>query len=108
MPGAEITVAVGQEGQVVGVLLALPLVHDEGVVDRNADDVIDAVLPEFGRQLVVARHVRGRAGRGEGAGQREDDNGFTFEDVIAGTVYPVVIATGAESNLGDGLAAMIV
>jgi hypothetical protein len=37
------------------MLLTLPLVHDEGVVDRHADDIVNTVLFEFGCKLIVAK-----------------------------------------------------
>ena len=73
----------------------------EGVVDRHAYDFVDPVLLEGRGQLVVARHVRGRAGRREGARQGEDNDGLACEDVIGGHVDPLVTATGVEGDLRD-------
>ena len=57
-----------------GLLVARPRAHHERVVDRHAQDLVDAL----GLQLVVVgevgRHVLGRARRRERAGQAEDDD----------------------------------
>ena len=55
-----------------GLLVAAPGAHHEGVVDRHAPDLVDAGGLQLVGLLDVARHVLGRAGRREGAGQAED------------------------------------
>ena len=42
----EVAVAIGDEGDVVGFLVVLPGIHDEGVIDGNAENVIHAQLLE--------------------------------------------------------------
>jgi uncharacterized protein (DUF1015 family) len=103
-----VTVSVRQKSQVVGVLFALPLVHDESVVYRDTNDLIYAVLLEDGCKLVVARYVSGRAGRGECTRERKDDDRLILEDFVRGEVDPFVFTTGSENYLGYCLAFMIV
>src|SRR5262249_50298090 len=60
------------------LLVLAPRAHDEGVVDGDAPHFVDAL----GLQLVdvghVARHVLGRAGGRERAGQAEDHDLLTL------------------------------
>ena len=105
---AEVTVSVRKEGQVVGVLFTLPLVHDESVVDRDTNDLVHTVLLEHRRKLVVTRYVSGRASRGKCARQREYDDGLVLEDFVRVDVDPLVLAAGSENDLGHCLAFMIV
>src|SRR3546814_9328620 len=51
---------------------ALPISHDEGVVDRGAGDLVDALRLQFVGLVDEARQMLGRTGRGEGAGDREE------------------------------------
>ncbi len=104
----ELGVAVRQHRQVVAVLVARPLLHDERVVDGQAHDVVDAVLAEHRRQLVVAGQVGGRAGGREGAGQREDDDVAALEQLAAVDGGPVVVAAHAERDVGDPVAFLAV
>ena len=56
------------------------------------------------RQLVVARQVGRRAGRREGAGQREHDDGFAFENIVREISSELIVDTGLESDLRNGFA----
>src|SRR5258705_656516 len=68
----EVGAAVGHHAHLAGSLLvATPGPHHERVVHRDAPDLVDAGVLEFFRLLDVARHVLGRAGRRERAGQAE-------------------------------------
>lgn len=100
----EFTVAVRYEGDVFRMLVSFPGVHDEGVVHGDAKNAVDAVLLEYAGQFVVARQVARRTGRRERARQRENNDGFVFEQVISGHINPLVALTGVESNLRNFLA----
>lgn len=49
MPALKWPLPSGKKSQVVGVLLTLPLVHNERVVDRDANDFVNAMLLESRR-----------------------------------------------------------
>ena len=101
----ELAVTVGEEGDVLGLLLVSPLVHDEGVVDGGADDLIDAVLLEDGGKLVVAGEMGAGAGGGEGSGEGEEDNGLVLEEILSGLLGPLTgLGAEGEDNLGDSFA----
>jgi hypothetical protein len=87
----------------VGVLFVLPLVHDESIVNRNADDFIDTLLLQRRRQLVVPRNVRRRTGRGERTRQGEYDHGPVFEQFVTADIDPFVALAGFENYLRDFL-----
>jgi len=65
----QVAAAVGDHQHLVAdVLVLAPGAHDEGVVDRQADDRVDALGPDRVGLLDEARQVARRAGRREGAG----------------------------------------
>src|SRR5690606_15603966 len=72
-PG-EITVPVGEEANVLGVLLGLPRIHHERVVDGDTDDLVDAERLEHGSELIETRDVSVRTGRCERSWKREHDD----------------------------------
>ena len=75
-------VAVGHHAHDAGgLLLAAPGAHDEGVVHRDAPDLVDALGLEGLGIFDEARHVLGRAGRGEGARQAEDGDLLAPDEV---------------------------
>jgi hypothetical protein len=88
------------------VKLPLPsgIVHDKGVVHRNTDDLVDTLCPQLRRQLVVARHVGGRAGGCKRPGKGKHDNGFTLEQLLGCDFLPFVATPHLESGIGDTLA----
>jgi len=100
----EFAVAVRDHDDVLGLLVLGPLVHDKGVVDRHAQDRVDALLGEHRRQFVVARQVCGRARRGEGARQREQHYGLAVEQFGRGHVLPLIVCTHTERDVGNALA----
>ena len=79
-----------------GFLVSQPSVHHESVVHGNADNAVHAAFFKFGGQFVVAWQVGRRASWSERAGQGEYGNGFAFEQVVCGNVYPSVVFTGVE------------
>ena len=102
--GAELTVAVGQQDDVGGLLVAGPFIHHERVIDRQAHHAVHAKPGERRCKFVVARQVAGRTRRGERAGKREHDNGLALEDVVCGDLLPGVVFTDLERNVGNALA----
>ena len=100
---AEGAVAVGDDGDVLRLLIRLPGVHDEGVVDRDAEDAVDAVVPEHPGQLVVARQMRRRTGWREGARQREDDDRLSREQLPGGDVHPLAALLDPEGDVWNPL-----
>src|SRR6202008_2462349 len=56
----------------LALLILAPRTHDEGVVDRDAPHLVHALGLELVDVLHVARHVLGRAGGRERAGQTEE------------------------------------
>ncbi len=97
-PLGELTVAIGNKPDIVGFLVLLPRIHDEGIIDRETDDVIHTVGLEYVGQFVKARQVGGGTGRGEGAGQREHHHGLALEQLIRADIAPLTAFTGLENN----------
>jgi len=92
------------ERDVLGVLVLRPLRHHERVVDRDADDRVDAARLELGEQLVVARNVGVRTGGRERAGEREEHDLFAREHVRCLDVLPLAVGgAGLERDLGNAL-----
>ncbi len=48
--GNQFVIAIGERGDVFGPLILLSLIHDEDVIDRQVDDLIDAVGARHGRR----------------------------------------------------------
>ena len=103
----EITVTIGNQGDIVTFLVFGPFVHDEGVVNRETDNFVYTVGFEDAGKLVVAGEVAGGAGGGEGTGEGEDHHVSAVEDVFAVNVFPFPILTGAEDNLGNSLSGFV-
>src|SRR3546814_13442182 len=78
----------GNELDVVQALLLAPGIHHEGVVHRETVDLVDAFGLELRIELVEIRELVGRAGRREGAGQREQHHALALEVVVGGLVLP--------------------
>eukprot|EP00581_Thalassiosira_minuscula_P022553 CAMPEP_0184425712 /NCGR_PEP_ID=MMETSP0738-20130409/138266_1 /TAXON_ID=385413 /ORGANISM="Thalassiosira miniscula, Strain CCMP1093" /LENGTH=156 /DNA_ID=CAMNT_0026788669 /DNA_START=199 /DNA_END=669 /DNA_ORIENTATION=- len=102
--------AVRDDVDVFYVLRFGPLVHYEAVVHGHAVDAIDAIFLELGEVFFKAGQLVCGTGRGESAGQREQDHALAFEVVVAGHVLPAewvraahrfVTHTGFEDNIGD-------
>src|SRR6185503_11589566 len=79
-------------------------VHDECVVDRNADDLVDTIRVKRGCELVVAGHVRARARRRESPGQGEYDDVLALEDLVGRDVAPLAAYARAERDVRNSLA----
>ena len=78
----------------LGLLVAAPGAHDEGVVDGDAPDLVDPARLELVEVLQVARDVLGRAGGRERAGQAEDG------DLLAGHELVDFEGIGADRAAG--------
>lgn len=78
-----------------------PLEHHEGVVDTDADDVIDTELFEIVVSGFVAWSVGGGAGWGEGARQAKDDDVFATEQFFGGDVLPAVGVWATDGFVAD-------
>src|SRR5205814_4197016 len=75
--------AVRHHSYLAGSLLILrPRAHDEGVVDRHAENVVDALGFELRVVREVARHVLRGAGRRERAGQTEQHDPLAAREVV--------------------------
>ena len=57
MAAAERAIAVRQESNRLGVLIALPGSHDKRIIHRQADDIVDAVFAQLRSQLHESRYV---------------------------------------------------
>jgi hypothetical protein len=101
-PG-EIAVAVGYAAHLGYAPRLAPGVHDERVVDRQAEHLVDAVHPQCRGELVEARQVLFGTGGRERPRQGEQDHGAPGEKVVAREVGPVAITAHAEGDLGDAL-----
>src|SRR5439155_2711028 len=65
-----------------GFLVLGPRAHDERIVDRDADDVVDALCLERIVIRDIARHMLRRARRGERPWKAEDDNLLAFGEIF--------------------------
>jgi hypothetical protein len=102
---------VGGIGLLLGeALVQTPLAHDEGVVNREAVDLIDTSGLDRLVVALVARKVGGGASGSEGAWEGKDDDSLAGEEVIGGDILPlervlrlqsVVADTGLEDDVGD-------
>jgi len=98
-------VAVGEEGRLVALVdVALPGVHDEGVVDRDHRDGVDALVLHGIGVEENARHVHLVAGAGVGTGDREQRDLPALEDVIGGFDLDAVRGHDAEFGVGQVVA----
>src|SRR3546814_19034926 len=78
----ELAVAVGEHRHLAFSLVGLaPRAHDEGVVDRGARDLVDALGPERVGLVQIARQALGRAGRRDGAGHRKQTDLAALEEI---------------------------
>ena len=77
-----------------------PSVHDERVVGRNDDDLVDALGSELLLVLEVGRDVHGLAAGGKSAGDGDE------HDLLAGELLAGVVglreAAGGRARVGDG------
>jgi len=80
-PAGEGGRAVGQHRHLLDALVLRPAEHDEGVVDAQADHLVDTERDEVVVQLLVARQVGLGAGRREGARQGEQHDPAAAENV---------------------------
>src|SRR3546814_783720 len=84
----ELAVAVGEHRHLAFSLVGLaPRAHDEGVVDRGARDLVDALGPERVGLVQIARQVLGRAGRREGAGHRKQRDLAALEEILRADLF---------------------
>ena len=98
------TGAIRDHRDVVGVLALRPRVHDESVVDGDAEDSVNAVGLESRGEGVVGRQVGGGAGGGEGSGERKKDDLLALEETLGGDVSPLAVGSaGLEGDVGDRL-----
>mmetsp|Transcript_4822 Transcript_4822/g.9538 ORF Transcript_4822/g.9538 Transcript_4822/m.9538 type:complete len:241 (-) Transcript_4822:24-746(-) len=90
-----------------------PGAHHEGIVYRQAVDLVNTTGLDRIVILLVSREVRGGARRSEGARESEDHDALALEDVVGGDVLPcerVVAAnlfitnTALEGHRWDGAA----
>src|SRR6185369_9469892 len=100
---AEVAVSVCDQPDMLDVLVASPRLHDEAVVDGDADHLVDAGAAERGHELLVAGQMAGRARRRECARQRENDDGAAAEQLAGGHVLPFAALAGAERDVGYSL-----
>src|SRR5688500_12014027 len=84
----ELPIAVRHEFDVFNPKAFRPLVHDKGIVDADAENLIDAELAEGAVQRVVSRTLFVRASRREGAGERENHDALAGEESLARYVLP--------------------
>ena len=84
----EFSVAVGQQKDIFRFLGQPPLIHHEGVVDGQANNLVDAQSLEFVMEFLVAREVRGRASRRERTGQGEHHHALAVEYHLGRQIFP--------------------
>src|SRR5262245_40196286 len=67
-----------------GIVLLAPGPHDEGVVHRQAEDLVHALLADVACLVDAAGKVLHRAGWGEGAGDGEEHNRLPLRELAHG------------------------
>ena len=84
--------------------------HDEGIVDGDAIDLVHARRLEVVVKPFESRTLLVRAGRGEGAREREDGNALAGEQIPGldilpaegiGTFHALVTHTRLEGDVGN-------
>src|SRR5688572_11448919 len=101
----EIAAAVGEHGHLaLGVGAVGPGVEHEGVVDRGAGDLVDALRLELVDLLDEAGKVPGRAGRREGPRHREQSNLAAAEIILAVDRLRALGSRLDEIGLGEAVA----
>ena len=81
-----------------------PCLHHEGIVDRNADDVFDALGRESIFRADEAGHMGRMAGGREGAGDPEDHNLAAFGQRGDGDLFGTISAHTDQGGFGQRLA----
>jgi hypothetical protein len=106
-PERELAVAVRQETDALGALIFRPLGHDEGVIDRDARDLVDPARLERRRQLGIPRDVAAGASRRESARKAKDHDTLLVEDLSGRDLFPLFAHSGPETHIGDALSFVI-
>src|SRR6185503_8439565 len=106
----EISRAVGQQLYLLYAQMLAPLVHDKGIVDGDAIDLVHAGGLELVIEPLERRALLVGAGGGEGAGQRENDDPLALEQVGGVHILPaegivpadaLIAYAGLEGDFGD-------
>src|SRR5665811_2267770 len=98
----EFGVAVGEEGGFVALVgVALPRVHDEGVVDRDDGDGVDALVLDGVGVEENARQMHLVTGAGVGAGHREQRHLLALENIVGGLDLRTFRRHNAKFGLGQ-------
>ena len=81
-----------------------PLPHDEGVVNRQAVNIVNAHALDLLIVVLVPGKVSGRAGGSERSGEGEEDDALSLEEVVGGEGLPVEgVGVGDGADPGAGL-----
>ena len=95
-------VAVGEHGDGrAGIGILAPGAHHEGVVDRRAGDLVDALGLEILGLVDEAGKMLGRAGRGESAGDREKGDLAALEIIGGIDLFGSVFGDLYEGRVGQ-------
>ena len=78
-----------------------PLSHDEGIVHREAVDLIHAHGLDLVVMLLISREVSGGAGRGESSRESEDDCSLALEEILGGHVLPLEGVGSRQGRVAD-------
>src|SRR5882724_3853454 len=98
----EFGIAVGEEGGFIALVgVALPGVHDEGIVDRDDRDRVHALVLHGVGVEKDARQMHLVAGAGIGAGHREQRDLLALEDLVGGLDLQTVRRHHAKFCLGQ-------
>ncbi len=109
-PAGEVARTVREELGLADAKMLSPLVHDKGIVDREAVDLIRPRRAQIVIGAFIGGALFGAAGRGERTRQGEDDNALAIKDVGACQIVPaervgaanrVIANAGAEGDIGN-------
>src|SRR4051812_41141736 len=97
-------VAIGQHRDVERPVAIVPCRHDEGVIDRNAGDLIEAFALQLLRLLDIGGQVACRAGRRESARNGEQSDTLAAKILAAGGRLWSVARRDGQGHVGQALA----
>ena len=107
---SELSVAVGDDLDVVDVLCPCPSVHDERIIDAHAVDGIDTKALELCEVVLEPRKLVSAACGSESTRQAEQDHPLVAKVILGGHVFPsirvgspdgVITDAGLESHHGN-------
>ena len=96
----QLGVAVGQHGDLVGLVPLAPRLHHEGIVDPHARDGVDTLRQDGVCFLHETGEMAGVSSRREGPSHPEQDHLAASEELARGNVFHVAVGHLLQRDLG--------